>query len=180
MLCHWEPRCYVAVLFVLVHSVIEPIWKRYMDDTIVVIKTSKKDKFLKCPNSFDPQIHFSVEATREDGSIPFLDTFVMQQPVSSLITTVHRRPTQIYACSGTVTITWLVSSVSVTAYHTEQRLSVLIPNCLKRKKTTTNKHFKKASTQFCLYIGPASNPTSPTKLPTTSGTTQPSTSTILI
>ena len=44
-------------------------------------------------NSLDPHIQFTSEISREDRSMPFLDTLVMSQPYKSLITTVHRKPT---------------------------------------------------------------------------------------
>ena len=34
------------------------IWKKYMDNSIVVIETSKKEKFLEHINKMDPHIHF--------------------------------------------------------------------------------------------------------------------------
>ena len=54
--------------------------------TFVVIETSKKDKFLEHINSMDLHTQFTTAETRTDGSIPFLDTFVMTQPDNSLIT----------------------------------------------------------------------------------------------
>ena len=50
------------------------VWKRYVDDTFVVIEPMKKDRLLKHINSMDPHIHIRMEETRADGSIPFLDT----------------------------------------------------------------------------------------------------------
>ena len=41
----------------------------------------------------DPHIQFTTEETRADRSIPFLDTLLMPQPDSCLITTVYKRPT---------------------------------------------------------------------------------------
>ena len=68
------------------------VWNRYVDDTFVVTKTSHKEEFLE-HNSLDPHIQFTSEPSREDGSMPFLDTLVMPQPDKSLITTVYRKPT---------------------------------------------------------------------------------------
>ena len=56
------------------------VWKRYVDDTFVVTKTSHKEEFLEHHNIFDLHIHFTSETSREDGHIPFLDTLVMPQP----------------------------------------------------------------------------------------------------
>ena len=69
------------------------IWKRYMDDTFVVIDATKKQSFLEHTNNVDPHIHFTTEDARTDGSIPFLDTVVMPQPDGSLLTSLYRKPT---------------------------------------------------------------------------------------
>ena len=69
------------------------IWKRYVDDTFVVIESAKKDKFLEHINKMDPQIQFTTEDAKADGSIPFLDTLVMPQSDNSLLTSVYRKPT---------------------------------------------------------------------------------------
>ena len=69
------------------------IWKRYVDDTFVVIDAAKKDGSLEHINSVDPHIQFTTEDARTDESIPFLDTIMMPQPDSSLLTSVYRKPT---------------------------------------------------------------------------------------
>ena len=50
-------------------------WKRYADDTFVILKQTKRDEFLKHINSLDPAIHFITEKQKQDGSMPFLDTY---------------------------------------------------------------------------------------------------------
>ena len=69
------------------------IWKRYVDDTCVIIEATKKEGFLEHINSIDPNIQFTTEDAKADGSIPFLDTIVMPQPDNSLLTSVYRKPT---------------------------------------------------------------------------------------
>ena len=69
------------------------VWKRYVNDTFVVIEADKKQGFLDGINSVDPFIHFTTEDARTDGSIPFLDTIVMPQSDGSLLTSVYRKPT---------------------------------------------------------------------------------------
>ena len=64
------------------------VWMRYVDDTFVVIESSRKDKFLEHINSMDPYIHFPVKESSSDGSIPSLETLVMSQTDNSLTTTV--------------------------------------------------------------------------------------------
>ena len=44
-------------------------------------------------NSIDPNIKFTAETTKADGSIPFLDPLVTPQSDGSLATTVYRKPT---------------------------------------------------------------------------------------
>ena len=69
------------------------IWKRYVDDTCVIIEAAKKEGFLEHINSIDSHIQFTTEDAKADGSIPFQDTIVMPQPDNSLLTTVYRKPT---------------------------------------------------------------------------------------
>ena len=69
------------------------IWKRYVDNTCVVIHSTRKKEFLEHINSLDPHIQFTTEDAKQDGSIPFLDTIVMPQPHKSLITSLYRKPT---------------------------------------------------------------------------------------
>ena len=66
------------------------IWKRYVDDTFVVIESARKEKFLDHTNNIDPHIQFTNEDAKPDGSLPFLDTIVLPQPDNSLLTTVYR------------------------------------------------------------------------------------------
>ena len=69
------------------------IWRRYVDATFVGQKTSQRDKYLEHINSVDPCLKFTVEYTRKDGSMHFLDTSVLPEPVKPLTTTVHKKPT---------------------------------------------------------------------------------------
>ena len=69
------------------------IWKRYVDDTCVIIEDTKKEGFLEHINSIDPHIQFTTADAKKDGSIPFLDTIIMPQPDDSLLTSVYRKPT---------------------------------------------------------------------------------------
>ena len=69
------------------------LWKRYVDDTCVILDSARKEGFSKHINSIDPHIQFTSEDAKPDGSIPFLDIMVMPQPDGSLKTTVYRKPT---------------------------------------------------------------------------------------
>ena len=68
------------------------IWKRFVDDTFVVIKLSRKEEFLDHINNLDPYIQFTTEDAKPDGSLPSLDTLVLIQPDNSLLTSVYRKP----------------------------------------------------------------------------------------
>ena len=69
------------------------MWKRYVDDTCVILDSARKEEFFHHINSIDPNIKFTVEDPKPDVSIPFLDTLVMPQPDGSIKTTVFRKPT---------------------------------------------------------------------------------------
>ena len=69
------------------------LWKRYVDDTFVIIKKTCKNEFLEHIKSIDKSIQFTVENTRANGSMPFVYTLVIPQPDDSLTNTVHRKPT---------------------------------------------------------------------------------------
>ena len=53
----------------------------------------KKTSFLEHLNSLDEHIQFTVEESRHDGSIPFLDIFIIPDEEGSLKTTVYRKLT---------------------------------------------------------------------------------------
>ena len=71
------------------------VWKWNVDDSFVVIDSSKKERFLEHINKMDLHVHFIAEDAKADVSIPFLNTLVMPQTDDSLITTVQRKPTHI-------------------------------------------------------------------------------------
>ena len=101
------------------------IWKRYVDDTCVIIEATKKEGFLEHINSIDPHILFTTEDAKADGSIPFLYTIVMPQPDNSLLTTVYRMPTHTDCmCTGTVTIVCKLRLALLKPSNIEPRQSV--------------------------------------------------------
>ena len=69
------------------------LWKRYVDDTFVVIKKCHQEEFFHHINSIEDSIQFTAEDTHADGTLPFLDVLVIPQPDGSLATTVYRKPT---------------------------------------------------------------------------------------
>ena len=68
------------------------LWRRFVDDTLVVIQKALKDSFIEHINSIDDKIQFTVEDCRHDESMPFLDTLVTPRSDGSLSTTVYRKP----------------------------------------------------------------------------------------
>ena len=69
------------------------LWKRFVDDTFVILETEHKDKFFNHINAIEEKIQFTAETTKADGSIPFLDTLVTPKCDGSLSTSVYRKPT---------------------------------------------------------------------------------------
>ena len=69
------------------------LFKRFVDDTFVILEAQYKDEFFHQINSTDDNIKFTAETTKADGAMPFLDTLVTPQSDGSLSTTVYRRPT---------------------------------------------------------------------------------------
>ena len=68
-------------------------WKRFVDDTFVILKKDHKEEFLQHINSVDPSIQFTTEEQKEDGSMPFLDILVTSQEDGTLTSKVYRKPT---------------------------------------------------------------------------------------
>ena len=77
-----------------ISSAVHPpsMWKRFVDDTFVVMESSRKEEFLDHINNMDPHIQFTTEDAKLDGSLLFLDTIVLIQPDNSLLTSVYRKP----------------------------------------------------------------------------------------
>ena len=69
------------------------LWKRFVDDTFVIMKKAHKEEFLTCLNSVDNNIEFTTEEPGPDGSLPFLDTLITPDKDGRLDTTVYRKPT---------------------------------------------------------------------------------------
>ena len=69
------------------------LWKRFVDDTFVIINKAHKDEFLTHINSVDPNIQFTAEEPGPDGSLPFLDILISPDEEGRLVTSVYRKPT---------------------------------------------------------------------------------------
>ena len=69
------------------------MWKRFVDDTCVILSSANKEEFFHHINSIDPRIQFTSEESKPDGSIPLLDCLVTPQEDGSIMTAVYRKPT---------------------------------------------------------------------------------------
>ena len=73
----------------LINSMVPPkVWKRYVDDSFVIIK---RDAIPHTLNSIDPKISFTIE-TESNGQIAFLDTLVSRKN-GKITIEVYRKPT---------------------------------------------------------------------------------------
>ena len=81
------------------------LWKRFVDDTFVILDTTHKEEFFQHINGIEEKIQFTAENTRADGSLPFLDTLVtakVMEVCQPLYIENPLTPTNI--CSGTATM----------------------------------------------------------------------------
>ena len=69
------------------------LWKRFVDDTFTIIKKENRKSFRQHLNSIHPNIKFTCEEVRIDGSMPFLDILITPEEDGSLSTSVFRKPT---------------------------------------------------------------------------------------
>ena len=69
------------------------LWKRFVDDTFVIINKAHKEEFLIHINSVDNNIQFTAEEQGPDGSLPFLDILISPDEEGRLVTSVYRKPT---------------------------------------------------------------------------------------
>ena len=74
------------------------LWFRYVDDIFVIQKEENEQNIPEHINSVDPTIMFTVEDTRQDGTIPFLDTLVKPEADNTLFITVYMKPTHTDQC----------------------------------------------------------------------------------
>ena len=69
------------------------LWRRFVDDTFVIMKKCHKEEFLQHLNSVDKNIQFTVEEPGPEGALPFLDILIKPDQEGRLHTTVYRKPT---------------------------------------------------------------------------------------
>nr|VZI26065.1 unnamed protein product [Spirometra erinaceieuropaei] len=71
----------------------EPVfWRRYVDDTLVIVKTDMLQHFHSLLNAVLPEIQFTREEEQEQ-QLPFLDVLVRRNLDGELETTVYRKAT---------------------------------------------------------------------------------------
>ena len=68
-------------------------WRRFVEDTFIILQSSQKTSFLEHLNSIDEHIQFTSEEAGNDGSIPFLDVLIIPDEEGNLKTTVYRKST---------------------------------------------------------------------------------------
>ena len=120
-------------------STLHTLWERYVDDTFTIIKKEDRNSFLQHLNSIHPNIKFTCEEVRSDGSMPFLDILITPED-GSLSTSVFRKPTHIdlylqWDSHHTISSKY---SVAGSLYHRAKQYA-LIHSCCRRKKTTCAK-----------------------------------------
>ena len=69
------------------------LWKRYVDDTFIIIHRAEKNNFLQHLNSIDDNIHFTCKEADENGAIAFLDMLITPDEEGRLNTSVYRKAT---------------------------------------------------------------------------------------
>ena len=107
------------------------LWRRFVDDTFVIMKKCHKEEFLTHLNSVDKNIQFTSEEPGPEGALPFLDILIKPDQEGRLNTTVYRKPTHIQICTftGTVYILFHPSIVWLGPSITEPKPYAQINSC---------------------------------------------------
>ena len=75
-----------------------PLWKRYLDYVISIVKKGKVNTLFYHLNSVDPHTKFTMKTSGNNGSIPFLDTKCSPNADSTISTSVFRKLTHTNCC----------------------------------------------------------------------------------
>ena len=81
----------IEELAISTSSVPPKVWKRYLDDSFVIIKKDAVSSFHNTLNASDPKISFTIEL-ENNGQIAFLDTLVSRRN-GVVVIDVYRKPT---------------------------------------------------------------------------------------
>ena len=68
------------------------LWHKYVDNTFFIQWAEHSQQFLHNINPIDHDIHFTIEAPYNNGSIAFLNTLVSPGPDNTILTSVYRKP----------------------------------------------------------------------------------------
>ena len=68
------------------------VWKRFVDDVIVVVKKDGGQRLLQHLNSKHPCIKFTMEEEK-DGALPFIDVRFTRDVQGKLMREVYQKPT---------------------------------------------------------------------------------------
>ena len=66
-------------------------WRRYVDDTFVIIKKTEVDEFHNHINNIEASIKFTIEH-ETNSFISFLDVCVTQKASGGLLTKIYKKP----------------------------------------------------------------------------------------
>ena len=83
------------------------MWKRFVDDTCIVIKAAHKQEFLEHINSIDPHIQFTSEDSKRDWPMPFLDMLIPPTEDGRLNAKVYRKHTHTDVNFGIIGIIYI-------------------------------------------------------------------------
>ena len=106
------------------------LWRRFVDDTFVVMKKCHREEFLQHLNSVDSNIQFTSEEPGPEGVLPFLDILIKPDQEGRLHTTVYRSlHIQTSTFTGTVCTPYHQSTVWWEHFSIEPKPSAPINNC---------------------------------------------------
>ena len=131
------------------------LWRRFVDDTLTIMKSSQVESFLNHLNLIDHHIQFTKEESRPDGSMPFLDILITPKEDGSLNTTVYRKPTHTdlylqWDSNHTITSKYNV----VGTLHHGAQVICSNPEFCNKKKNTYTKHSPDVTIQNGHLTGP--------------------------
>ena len=69
------------------------LWKRYVDDTFVIIRSRSLTSFLDHLNSLQPGVICFTHEMEKDNALPFLEVLVKRNKDGCLSTSIYRKPT---------------------------------------------------------------------------------------
>ena len=106
------------------------LWKRFVDDTFVIMKKCHREEFLTHLNSVDKNIQFTAEKPGPEGALPFLDILINQiKKAGSIPLCTGSQPTWTSTSTGTVYILFHLSIVWLELSITEPEPYALTNSC---------------------------------------------------